>query len=148
MKIIAQNKRAFRAVEILERFEAGIVLTGTEVKSVREGKVQLADAYVQIVKEQAFLLKVNIAEYVKGNWTNHAPTRARKLLLHKKEIRRLRGKIEERGLTVLPLRVYLNEKGLVKVEIALGRGKKLYDRREDLKRRDAERAMRREARRR
>ena len=146
MKLIAQNKRARRELEILERLEAGIVLVGTEVKSVRAGKVQLVDAHVVIKNREAWLLKMNIAEYEKGSWTNHEPTRKRKLLLHRQEIRRLKSKIDERGLTLVPLRVYLNARGKVKVEVGLGRGKKFHDRREDIKKRDAERAIRREMR--
>ncbi len=143
MKVVVKNKKAYREYQILEKFEAGIQLQGTEVKSIRAGKIQLVDAYVQIADGEAFLSKANIALYSHGSWTNHNPTRRRKLLLHRREIRRLRAKIDERGLTVVPLLVYLNERGLVKVEIGLGRGKKLHDRRSDMKKRDADRAIRR-----
>ena len=143
MKIIVQNKKARREYEILERLEAGIALRGTEVKSVRAGNVQLADSYVSIVEGEAYLVKLNIAEYAQGSWTNHSPTRRRKLLLHRREIRRLRGKIDERGLTIVPLKIYLTEKGLVKVELGLARGKKLHDKRSAMKRRDAERSIQR-----
>ncbi len=143
MKIVTQNKNAYRAVHIEERLEAGIVLSGTEVKSIRAGKVQLADAYVHVAGGEAFLLKAHVAEYVAGSWTNHAPTRRRKLLLHRREIGRIKSKIDEKGFTVVPLKVYLNDKGLIKVELGIGRGKKLHDRREDMKRRDAERDIRR-----
>ncbi len=147
MKVIVQNKKARREYEILERLEAGIALRGTEVKSVRAGNVQLADSYVSIVEGEAYLVKLNIAEYAQGSWTNHSPTRRRKLLLHRREIRRLRSKIDERGLTVVPLKIYLTAKGLVKVELGLARGKKLHDKRSDMKRRDAERSIQRALRR-
>lgn len=143
MKVVAQNKKAYREYQITEKLEAGIALTGTEAKSVRAGNVQLGDAYVQIIDGEAYLVKATIAEYAQGSWTNHDPTRRRKLLLHRREIRRLRGKIEERGLTLVALRLYLNDRGLVKVELGLGRGKKLHDRREDMKKRDASRAIER-----
>ncbi len=143
MKVNVQNKKARREYEILERLEAGIALRGTEVKSVRAGNVQLADSYVSIVEGEAYLVKLNIAEYAQGSWTNHSPTRRRKLLLHRREIRRLRGKIDERGLTIVPLKIYLTAKGLVKVELGLARGKKLHDKRSEMKRRDAERSIQR-----
>lgn len=143
MKLIVRNKKAYREMEILEKLEVGIALAGTEVKSLRAGKMQLADAYVRIEEGEAFLVKANIPEYSHGSWTNHAPTRRRKLLLHRRELHRLRSKVEERGLTLVPLRVYLNERGLVKVEIGLGRGKKLHDRRAAMKRRDVEREIQR-----
>ena len=146
-KIVADNKKAFREYEILERLEAGIELRGTEVKSLRAGQLQMTDAYVRIKNGEAYLLKLNIGEYAQGNWTNHKPTRERRLLLHKREIRRLRGKMDERGLTIVPLKVYFNARSLVKVEIGLGRGKKLHDKRSDMKKkqldREAARAMRR-----
>ena len=143
MKVIVKNKKAYREYDFLEKLEAGIALRGTEVKSVRAGQIQLVDAYVQLTDGEAFLAKVNIAHYSHGSWTNHDPTRRRKLLLHRREIRRLRGKVDERGLTVIPIQVYLNDRGLVKVEIGLGRGKKLHDRRSDMKKRDAERDINR-----
>ena len=147
MKVIAQNKKSTREFHVLEKFEAGIVLVGTEVKSIRAGKVQLGDAFVQIQDETPWLVRAHIAEYAQGTWTNHMVTRKRKLLLHKREIRRLRGKVDEKGLTLIPLKMYLNDRGLVKVEIALGRGKRSHDKREDIKKRDAardiQRAMRR-----
>ena len=147
MKVIARNKQAHREYQIQDKLEAGLVLRGTEVKSIRAGHVQLADAYVQIKDEEAYLLKATISVYDKGSWTNHEPGRPRKLLLHKREIRKLRSKIEERGLTVVPLEMYLNDKGLVKVEVGLGKGKKYHDKREDLKKRDAERDVQRAMRR-
>ncbi|MEM7166108.1 MAG: SsrA-binding protein SmpB [Planctomycetota bacterium] len=147
MKVVARNKKAHREYQIQDKLEAGLSLRGTEVKSIRLGHVQLGDAYVQIKDEEAYLVKANISVYDKGSWTNHEPSRRRKLLLHKREIRKLQGKINERGLTVVPLQMYLNDKGLVKVEIGVGKGKQYHDKREDLKRRDAardiQRAMRR-----
>lgn len=147
MKIVAQNKKAYREYQILEKLEAGLSLRGTEVKSLRAGNIQLVDAYVQIIDEEAYLAKMNIAEYAMGSWTNHKPTRRRKLLLHKREIRKLKSKTDERGLTIVPLKIYLNDKGLFKVEIGVGRGKKLHDKRSDMKKRDAERAAARAMRR-
>ncbi len=102
MKIIAKNKKAFREVQVLERIEAGLVLRGTEVKSVRAGQVTLGEGYVQFMDGEAYLVKAHIAEYKEGSWTNHNPTRRRKLLLHRREIRRLQSKVEERGLTLVP----------------------------------------------
>ncbi len=148
MKIIAQNKKAYRELQIQEKLEVGLVLTGTEVKSIRAGQVTLGEGYVHLVDGEAYLVKAHIAEYNPGSWTNHHPTRRRKLLLHKRELKRWRSKVEERGLTVVPLKIYLNERGLVKLEIGLGRGKKLHDRRQDMKKRDANRAIDRELRRR
>ncbi|MGE3165790.1 MAG: SsrA-binding protein SmpB [Planctomycetota bacterium] len=147
MKVVARNKQAFRDYEILEKYEAGIVLQGTEVKSIRQGKVQLAEAYVRVEEGEAFLVKSHIAEYTHGSWTNHRPDRRRKLLLHRREIERVRGKTEERGLTLVPLALYLNDKGLVKLEIGLGRGKKLHDKRQDIKKRAADLDIRRALRR-
>ena len=143
MKVVAQNKKAYREYQILEKFEAGISLRGTEVKSLRAGNIQLADAYVHIIEEEAYLAKMNIAEYAMGSYNNHPPTRRRKLLLHKREIRKLKAKTDERGLTIVPLRIYLNDKGLFKVEIGVGRGKKIHDKRADMKKRDAERSIQR-----
>lgn len=147
MKTVVRNKKATREYQIQEKLEAGIVLQGTEVKSVRAGAVQIGDAYVRIYDDEAYLVKANIAEYAQGSWTNHKPDRKRKLLLHKREIRRMRAKIDEKGLTLIPLSLYLNDRGLIKLEVGLGRGKKYHDRREDLKKRDADRDIRRAMRR-
>lgn len=147
VKVIARNKQAHREYQIQDKLEAGLSLRGTEVKSIRLGHVQLSDAYVQIINGEAFLVKANISVYDKGSWTNHEPSRRRKLLLHKREIRKLQTKINEKGLTVVPLQMYLNDKGLVKVEIGVGKGKQFHDKREDLKRRDAARDIQREMRR-
>ncbi|MFN0059268.1 MAG: SsrA-binding protein SmpB [Planctomycetota bacterium] len=146
---ISQNRKATREIEILERFEAGLVLRGTEVKSLRQGKVSIAEAYVIFRGGEAFLVKANIDEYDKGSWTNHDPHRQRKLLLHSREIEKLRARVEEKGLTILPLSLYFNARGFVKVQLGLGRGKKFHDKREDIKKRelnrDAQRALRRDA---
>ncbi|SNR93167.1 SsrA-binding protein SmpB [Desulfurobacterium atlanticum] len=134
-----KNKKAFFDYEILEKYEAGIELKGTEVKSLREGKANLRDSFVRIENDEAYLFNAYIAPYSHGNLFNHEPTRRRKLLLHKKEIKRLLGKSQEKGLTIIPLRIYFNKRGKAKVEIALAKGKKLYDKRETIKRRDLER---------
>lgn len=143
MKTVVENKRAFREVDITEKFEAGLVLTGTEIKAIREGKVVIAQAFIRIQRDEAFLINCNISEYAQGSWTNHTPTRKRKLLLHKREIRKLRGRVEEKGFTVVPLKLYLNDRGLAKLQIGLGRGKKLHDKRHDLKKRDTQREIER-----
>jgi SsrA-binding protein len=134
-----KNKKAYHDYEILEKYEAGIALKGTEVKSLREGKANLRDAFVRIEDGEAYLFNAYIAPYTHGNLFNHEPTRKRKLLLHKSEIKRLYGKTQEKGLTIIPLRMYFNQRGKVKVEIALARGKKKYDKREAIKRRELER---------
>lgn len=142
-KIVSDNRQARYLYEILETYEAGIQLTGTEVKSIREGKVNLQDGYALIRNGEAWLLNVHISPYTgSGQYFNHDPRRTRKLLLHRQEIRKLIGKVEQQGLTLVPLRMYL-KRGLVKVSIALGKGKKLHDKREDLKRRQDQRDMER-----
>ena len=142
-RVEIKNKKAFYDYEILERYEAGIELKGSEVKSLREGKANLRDSFVRIENGEAFLFNAYIAPYSHGGLFNHEPTRKRKLLLHKSEIKRLLGKSMEKGLTIIPLRIYFNERGRVKVEIALAKGKKLYDKRETIKRREQEREARR-----
>ena len=137
-----KNKKAYYDYEILEKYEAGIELKGTEVKSLREGKANLRDSFVRIENGEAFLFNAYIAPYTHGNLFNHEPTRKRKLLLHKSEIKRLFGKTQEKGLTIVPLRMYFNSRGKVKVEIALVRGKKKFDKRETMKRRELEREAR------
>ncbi len=134
-----KNKKAFFDYEILEKYEAGIELKGTEVKSLRDGKANLRDSFVRIENDEAFLFNTYIAPYTHGNLFNHEPTRRRKLLLHKKEIKRLIGKSQEKGLTIIPLKIYFNKRGKAKVQIALAKGKKLYDKRETIKRKDLER---------
>lgn len=142
-KTIAVNRRARFNYELLDRFEAGLVLVGTEVKALREGRCNLSDGYVDIRNDEAWLIDVNISEYSHGNIQNHEPKRPRKLLLHKVEIKRLTTKILERGLTCVPLRLYFSE-GRAKVEIALGRGKHRADKRETIRRRQEEREMERD----
>ena len=144
-KIISVNKRARYDYEISETFEAGLVLQGTEVKSLRQGRVSLKDAYADLQNGEAYLMNSHIDPYEQGNRHNHDPERPRKLLLRKQEIRRLTGKTQEKGLTLIPTRLYFS-RGRAKVELGLAKGKKLYDKRESLKRqsaqRDIERAMR------
>jgi len=137
-KLIASNKKAFHDYFILQKFEAGLELTGTEVKSLRDGKAQLKDSYVGIQKSQAFLIGAHISPYSHGNRENHPPERTRKLLLHRREIDKLEAQIVEKGLTIVPLRLYFKG-GKAKVEIAVVRGKKQYDKRETEKRREADR---------
>lgn len=139
-KLIVSNRRARHDYEILDIYEAGIVLTGTEVKSLRAGRASLADAFASVDGGEVWLRNVHIPEYSQGSWTNHEPRRTRKLLLHRKEIVRLIGKTKEQGLALVPLSMYFAD-GKVKVEIALGRGKRSYDKRADLAKRDANREM-------
>ena len=141
-KSIVENRRARHDYELLERLEAGIVLTGTEVKSLREGRVTLAQSYADVRDGEVWLVGADIAEYDHGNIANHEPDRDRKLLLHRREIASLIGKVKERGLTLVPTRLYFKD-GKVKVELALARGKERGDKRRDLQRRDAERQIER-----
>jgi len=142
-KIVSDNRQARFLYEILETYQAGIELKGTEVKSIRAGKVNLRDGYALLRNGEAWLINVHISPHTTtGEYFNHEPRRTRKLLLHKQEIRKLIGKVEQQGLTLVPLKMYLR-KGIVKVDIALGRGKKLHDKREDMKRRDDQREMQR-----
>jgi SsrA-binding protein len=142
-KVIASNRKARHDYTVLDTWEAGIVLTGTEVKSLRAGRASLVDGYATIKDGEVWLEGVHIAEYAEGTWTNHAPRRVRKLLLHRMEINRLIGKIKEGGLTLVPLQMYFSD-GKAKVELALARGKKTYDKRQDLATRDANREMTRQ----
>ncbi len=139
-KTIVTNRKARHFYDILETIEAGIALQGTEVKSLRQGKVNLGDAYARIKDGEVWLVDMHISPYEHGNVYNHDPRRPRKLLLHKREIKRLMGKVQERGLTLIPLRIYF-KRGKAKVELALARGKKIFDRRESIKRRDQEREL-------
>jgi SsrA-binding protein len=140
-KVAATNREAYHKYHIVETFECGIALTGTEVKSVREGRCNLKDSYGLIRQGEAWLLNAHISPYSHGNRQNHEPTRTRKLLLHKSEINRLSGKVQEKGLTLVPTRMYFKN-GRIKVELALARGKKLYDKRETERRREADREAR------
>jgi SsrA-binding protein len=139
-RAIARNRRAYHDYHIEDTYEAGLVLTGTEVKSLRAGRASLADGFAQITDGEAWLHNVHIPEYVQGTWTNHTPRRIRKLLLHRKEIDRLASRINEQGLTLIPLSLYFKD-GNVKVELGLARGKRTYDKRQDLARRDAAREI-------
>lgn len=137
-KLIASNRKAFHDYFVLQKMEAGIALTGTEVKSLREARVNLKDSYVDIDRGEAWLVGAHISPYSHGNRENHDPERKRKLLLHRREIDRLHGQLVEKGLTIVPLRLYFKG-GRVKAEIAVVRGKKLYDKRESEKRRELDR---------
>jgi SsrA-binding protein len=139
-KIIAQNRKARHDYAVVDTYEAGVMLTGTEVKSLRLGRASLVDGFATIDDGEVFLRNVHIPEYEQGSWTNHEPRRVRKLLLHKEEINRLIGKTKESGLTLVPLSLYFSD-GKVKVELALARGKRSYDKRQDLARRDADREV-------
>ncbi|HEX7972934.1 MAG TPA: SsrA-binding protein SmpB [Anaerolineales bacterium] len=143
IKIVATNRKASHEYFLLERFEAGIALQGSEIKSIRSGQISLSEAYVEVDGSQAWLLEAHIAPYEQANRFNHEPRRPRKLLLHKSEIRRLWNDVRQKGVTIVPVRVYLKD-GRAKVEIALAKGKKLYDKRETLAKRDAEREMERQ----
>jgi SsrA-binding protein len=142
-KVVCKNKHAWFAYEILETYEAGISLLGTEVKSLREGRVNLKEAYAKVRDGEMFLVDVHISAYSHGNIQNHDPLRERKLLLHKREIRRLTGKVQERGLTLVPLQVYFKQ-GKAKVELGLARGRHLYDKRSVIKKRDERRDLMRQ----
>ena len=146
-KIIASNRRARHEYTIEDTVEAGLVLTGTEVKSLRAGRATLTDGFGQIADNEAWLHGVHIPQYTEGTWTNHEPRRTRKLLLHRKEIDKLSSSIKERGLTLVPLSLYFKD-GKVKIELGLARGKRTYDKRHDLAKRDAAREVERELRRR
>ncbi len=137
---VAVNRKARHDYEILETCEAGIALLGTEIKSIRDGKINLKDGFASLESQEIYLHNVHISPYTQANRQNHDPTRPRKLLLHRHEIKRLIGKVQERGLTLIPLKVYF-VRGKAKVQLGLAKGKKDYDRREDLKRRTAERDM-------
>lgn len=136
-----RNRQASYEYELLDKYVAGIVLTGTEIKSIREGKVNLQDGYCYFKSGELFVKGINITPYAQGTHYNHDATRERKLLLKRSELRKLEGKVEEKGLTLVPTRLFLNERGLAKLEIALGRGKKMHDKRDSIKERDAKREL-------
>ena len=140
IKTIATNRKAYHNYSIQDTFEAGISLTGTEIKSVRAGRVSLVQAYVKPDKREVWLLNAHIARYEAASYLSHEPTRPRKLLLHRKEIDSLNSRIAERGLTLVPLRMYLKD-SIAKIEIALARGKKLHDKRESIQQRETEREI-------
>ena len=141
MKLVANNKKARHDYFIEETYEAGIELTGTEIKSVRQGKVSIKESYARIRGGEVFVLGMNISPYEEGNRFNVDPLRPRKLLLHKREIRKLIGYTSQDGLTLVPLRMYINDRGKAKVELAVAKGKKNYDKRRDIAKRDADRRM-------
>lgn len=143
---VAKNRRASHDYQILESWEAGIVLTGTEVKSLRDGKANISDAYGILRDGEVYLINLHISPYERGGYVNHEPTRTRKLLLHRREIRKMIGAVERQGLTLVPLELYFSG-GRAKVALALGKGKKLHDKRDDAKKRDDERDMARAMRR-
>ena len=140
MKVISQNRKAYHDYHIEETVESGIALLGTEVKSLREGRANLKDSYVILKSGEAFLLNCHISPYSHGNIMNHEPLRTRKLLMHRKEIDRLRGKVEGKGFTLIPLKLYFKD-SFVKVEIGLARGKKLFEKRDTIKEREAKREI-------
>ncbi len=141
---VALNRKARHNYEITDTFEAGLVLTGTEIKSIRAGKANLSDAYARVLKGEAWLMNAHIAPFEQGNRYNHEPRRDRKLLLRRTEIDQLMGKAAAKGLTVVPLRMYINDRGRAKIELGLARGKQLHDRRRDIADRQARRDVERE----
>ena len=138
-----KNRSAYFEYFIDNKYDAGIVLQGTEVKSLRDGKASFNDSYCLIHKGEVWVKNLHIAEYSHGSVNNHDPMRERKLLLQKREIKKIQSKLTEKGYTLIPLRIFLNEKNLVKMEIGLGKGKKMYDKRESIKQRDVQREMKR-----
>lgn len=142
IKLITQNRKARHEYIVLAKYEAGIVLRGTEVKALRAGKANLKDSYARVERGEVILYQLHISPYEKGSYANHHPLRPRKLLLHKSEIRKLQGSVQEKGLTLIPLKMYFKG-GKAKVELALARGKKSYDKRADIAKRDAARDMER-----
>lgn len=143
IKTVASNRRAYFEYYFLDKFKAGIVLGGTEVKAIRNGKVNMSDAYCLFKDGELWLRSMHISEYSHAGISNHQPKRDRKLLLQGRELRKLEAKIKERGLTIVPVEVFINERDLIKIEIALAKGKKTFDKRDSIKERDVERDMRR-----
>jgi len=143
-KLIANNKKAWHEYFIEDTYEAGIVLTGTEVKSIRMGRVNIKESYAEIKDNEVFVVGMHISPYEMGNRYNVDPLRRRKLLLHKKEINKLIGYTTQKGLTLVPLKVYINPKGLVKVDLGVAKGKKLYDKRQSMAKRDSDRRLQQE----
>ncbi|MGZ5282591.1 MAG: SsrA-binding protein SmpB [Bacteroidia bacterium] len=140
-KLNIQNKKATFEFEILEKFTAGVMLTGTEIKSVREGKVNMSDAFCSFIQGELFVRNLHISEYSFGTHFNHEPKRMRKLLLQKKELRKLHTKVKEKGLTIIPLRLFMSDTGYAKIDIGLAKGKKIYDKRESIKEKDVKRDL-------
>ncbi|MCR4336526.1 MAG: SsrA-binding protein SmpB [Candidatus Omnitrophica bacterium] len=142
-KTIAVNKKAYHNFVLTHKWECGIVLTGGEVKSVRAGEVNFADSFARIEEKEVFLHNLHINPYRQASYMNDEPDRIRKLLLHRKEIEKINGYVSTKGMTLIPTKVYFNSRGILKVELALGRGKKLFDKREDIKKRTIDRALKR-----
>ncbi|HIX53887.1 MAG TPA: SsrA-binding protein SmpB [Candidatus Sphingobacterium stercoripullorum] len=140
-KINIKNRRASFEYHLLERFEAGVRLLGTEIKSIRQGKANINDSFCSFIDGELYIRNMHIAEYSHGSFYNHEAKRNRKLLLHKREIKKLETKLQERGFTIIPLRIFINNRGFAKIEIALAQGKKLYDKREAIKERDNKREL-------
>jgi SsrA-binding protein len=138
-----KNRSAYYEYHIDDKYDAGLVLQGTEVKSLRTGKVSFNDAYCHFQQGELYVKSLHISEYAFGTYANHNPTQDRKLLLNKKELKKIEAKVKEKGFTIIPLRIYFNEKGIAKIEIGLARGKKLHDKRDSIKQRDAERELNR-----
>jgi SsrA-binding protein len=138
-----RNRAAYHEYQIEEKYDAGMVLVGTEVKSIREGKLSFADSFCMFFKNELWVRNLHIAEYRFGTTNNHIAVHDRKLLLNRRELRKLEARLKDKGYTIIPLRVYFNEKGLVKMQIGLGKGKKLHDKRESIKQRDTEREIKR-----
>lgn len=143
-KAVANNKKAYHDYFIEETYEAGIVLTGTEVKSIRMGRINLKDSYAEVSNGEIFIYNMHISPYEKGNIFNVDPVRKRKLLMHKKEISKLLGYITQQGYTLVPTKVYINQRGLVKLQLAVAKGKKLYDKRDDIAKKEANRRIQQE----
>jgi len=141
MKIISKNKKAYHEYEILDKFEAGICLLGTEVKSLREGRVNFKDSYCKFLKGELYLTGTNISAYSHAKFFNHDPERERKLLMHSRELRRLQSKVSEKGLTIVPLMIYFNDKGLAKLEIGLAKGKNVSDKRDTERKKEIDREI-------
>lgn len=139
-----KNRRASFEYFFLEKFSAGVMLMGTEIKSIRQGKVNLTDAYCLFLNEELYIRQMNISKYNEGTHYNHEPLRDRKLLLTKKEIKKLQNKLKDQGLTIVPTRMYISDRGFAKIDIALAKGKKLYDKRDSIKEKDVKRSMERE----
>ena len=141
-KTVILNKKASFEFLLLQTFTAGIILTGTEVKAIREGKASLSEAYCLITNGEIWLKNMHISEYKQGSYNNHVPKRLRKLLLNRTEIRKIESRLKEKGTTIVPTQLFFNERGFAKIDIAVARGKKMYDKREDLKKKDQEREIR------
>ncbi len=141
--VIIHNKKASFEYHLLQSYTAGIMLTGTEVKSIREGKASLSEAFCLLTNSELWVKNMHISEFKQGSYNNHEPKRLRKLLLNKAELRKLESKLKEKGTTLIPVKLYFNERGFAKLDISLARGKKTFDKREDLKKKDQEREIRR-----